>query len=133
MTQPYFYLIMPFGSDPQAKLKQRIVCKVGQKHQLHAHFPVYDKSVPAFSLVLTIGDLKRSAFVLADLSLQRPSCYYELGLAEAIGKKTYVIAEQGTDIHQTANRNSVHFYEDLHHLQAVAEAILRKESNTIRC
>lgn len=118
---------MPFGSDPQAKLKQRIICEVGQKHLFHAHFPVYDKSIPAFNLVLTIGDLERSAFVLADLSLQRPSCYYELGIAETIGKKTYVIAEEGTDIHQTTNRSSARFYQDLDHLQAVAEEVLKEE------
>jgi hypothetical protein len=47
---------------------------------------------------------------LADLSLERPSCYYELGLAEALGKPVYLIAAEGTDIHQTASRRLVSFY-----------------------
>src|SRR5215204_3006056 len=106
MSRPYFHLIMPFGSDSRAGLKQEIIRDVAEIYCLRPHFPAYDKNKSAFVLAPTLEDLKECAFVLADLSLERASCYYELGVAEALGKKTYVVAEEGTDIHQTASRNS---------------------------
>jgi hypothetical protein len=33
-----------------------------------------------------------AVFVLADLSLERPSCYFELGLAQAVRAHVFVIA-----------------------------------------
>lgn len=82
---------MPFGSDSRADLKQDIIRRTAEMYRLRLHFPAYDKSGAAFGVAPTLDDLRGSVFVLADLSLERASCYYELGLAEALGKKTYVL------------------------------------------
>ena len=57
------------------------------------------------------SNIKKASFVIADLAYERPSCYYELGLAQAMGKLTFFIALAGTKIHQTYG--DIHFYEGI--------------------
>ena len=91
MSRRYFNVIMPMGSDQFASTKQQLIGQVAQVHDLETHFPKYSLSEPAFDMHAIIEDLKESLFVIADLSLERPSCYYELGVAEAFGnaKRVY--------------------------------------------
>jgi hypothetical protein len=56
--------------------------------------------------------MQRAEFVLADLSLERPSCYFELGLAEA-ANAFFLVAAAGTPIHQVGNAGKVVFYSDM--------------------
>ncbi len=108
----YFQVIMPIGSNPAAKETQKILQNIGKKTAIKPQFPRYVTEDPVFNLQSTLQDLKGAAFVLADLSLERPSCYYELGLAEALGKPVYLIAIEKTDIHQTASRRLVQYYKN---------------------
>lgn len=73
-------------------------------------------------------EIEGATLVIADLSLQRPSCYYELGLAQALGRTTLLVAEEGTDVHQAFGRSDVLFYKspaDLtsHLVDAVRQAL----------
>ena len=123
----YFHVIMPLGSDPNASDKRRRVESMAQEYQLAAHFPGYPPDRVTSDLEETIEELKEANFVIADLSLERPSCYYELGFAEALRKRVYLIAQLGTDIHQTANRDKVSFFNNLAGFDAVIRAILSGE------
>ena len=40
--------------------------------------------------------IRRSAFVIADVSKSRPNVYYELGFADGIGKPIILTAKEGT-------------------------------------
>jgi nucleoside 2-deoxyribosyltransferase len=108
----YFHVIMPVGSNSNKDEYQKLICNVASEHGLRPHFPRYAMEDPIFNLQSTLQDLRRSEFVLVDLSLERPSCYYELGLTEALGKPVYLVAIEGTDIHQTASRRLVKFYKN---------------------
>jgi hypothetical protein len=66
-------------------------------------------------------ELAGAMFVLADLTLERPSCYYELGLAEALGLPVRLVAEFGTAIHQSAERDKVQYYRSLSDLETVVD------------
>ena len=46
-----------------------------------------------------IEEISRSEIVLADLSGERPNCYYEAGFAHAIGKKMIFTIRKDTLIH----------------------------------
>ena len=46
-----------------------------------------------------INNLKKAEIIVADLSFERPNCYYELGYARAIGKKIITIASKGSKVH----------------------------------
>ena len=122
-NHPYFWVIMPLKSDSLAEQKKQIIAAEAQKRGLAPHFPSYNKDAPAFDLNSMIVDLGEAEFVLVDLSLERPSCYYEVGVAEALGKEVYLLAKQGTDIHQTARRESVQFYGDLEHLKSLVASV----------
>lgn len=118
------YVIMPINSDPQAMQKQHLLSTLALRFQLQLYLPLYKKDDAAFNLTKTLAMMRGASFVFADLSLARPSCYYELGLAEALGKKIYPVAENGTDIHQTAVRSKVKYYADLNDFGNVAQNIL---------
>lgn len=120
----HFHVIMPVGSNPNKDQHQNVISNVANKYGIQPHFPRYATEDPVFNLQSTLQDLRRSEFIFADLSQERPSCYYELGLAEALGKPVYLVALKGTDIHQTASRRLVNFYKDTSELSAILERIL---------
>lgn len=124
--QPYFYVIMPLESDAQSKIKVEMIQAAAREQGYFAHFPSYRKDTHGFSLGATIKDFERASFVLADLSLERPSCYYELGIAETVGANVYRIAETGTDIHQTSYRNAVRFYSSIDQLKEIVRGIIEQ-------
>lgn len=116
---------MPVGFDDRANKKMDAIASIAEKYGCSAIFPEHENSYPAFSLNTTVQKFKKSAFVLVDLSFERPSCYYELGIVETLGIPAYIIAEVGTAIHQTANRAFVHYYSDLVELSVKVEYIIR--------
>lgn len=120
-----FYVIMPLSTGTEAELKREIIQEAAVARGFIAHFPEYDKD-HTFDLQLMIEQFERAAFIIADLSFERPSCYYELGIAEALGLEVYLFAVEGTNIHQTCNRGSVRFYRDLEHLRALVEEALEQ-------
>lgn len=46
-----------------------------------------------------LSEISRSEIVFADLSGERPNCYYEAGFAHAIGKEMIFTVRKGTPIH----------------------------------
>src|ERR1041385_316620 len=119
------YVIMPVGADEQFGDKKAIIQKVAQEENLVPYFPFDRAGNVSFDLNLTLSMLRESEFVLADLSMERPSCYFELGLAQAIGKDVYLIAEQGTDVHQAHGRSLTQFYDGLHNYEQVISSVLK--------
>lgn len=43
--------------------------------------------------------IKKAELIVADLSYERPNCYFELGYAIALGKEIIIISQEGTKIH----------------------------------
>jgi nucleoside 2-deoxyribosyltransferase len=46
-----------------------------------------------------VEEISKSRIVLADLSGERPNCYYEAGFAHALGKEMIFTIKKGTAIH----------------------------------
>ena len=126
----HIYIIMPVSSDPLFVEKKAIIQAEAQKMGLDLYFPLDKKYKEGFDLSSTLEDLHNSQFVIADLSWERPSCYFELGLAQAIDKATILIAEEGTPIHQVYRRNEIIFYRGLDaYRRIIAEAIKSSATN----
>jgi nucleoside 2-deoxyribosyltransferase len=112
MSQSVF-VIMPISGVENAPDKLRIVKEAARELNWSAHLPIYDPDAPVFNLNETISEMRASNLIIADLTGARPSCYYELGLAEALRVPILAIAERNTEIHQTSIRGEVRSYDNL--------------------
>jgi hypothetical protein len=71
-----------------------------------------DKEVPLEDMVTRIKkEIHGSSFVIADLTEERPSCYFEAGYAEAINRKVIYIASKDS-VRDPNIKTKVHF--DIH-------------------
>jgi hypothetical protein len=131
-SMTYFYVIMPVGADKRFAEKKTVIQKLAQEVGLTPYFPFDRTGNISFNIDSTLSILHNSEFVLADLSLERPSCYFELGLAQAVDKDVYLIAEAGTDIHQAHGRNLTRFYSDFEdYKRIVSEALKEAKANAL--
>ena len=119
------YVIMPVASDPSHADKREVIEMVARDCGFSTYFPL-DASQPFF-LRDTLARIESASVVIADLSLERPSCYYELGLAQALNKYVILLATLGTPIHQTADRQSVRFYDGLDSLRSILMTALKAQ------
>jgi nucleoside 2-deoxyribosyltransferase len=124
----YVHVIMPIGSDPFVPAKKMAIAKGVKQAGLEARFPDYLPDKPTFHLPDLIAEIRDADSIIADLSHERPSCYYELGIAEAIGKKVHLIAEAATPIHQSVARSLVHYYVNINDLARTVESALKESS-----
>lgn len=107
----YFYIITPVGSDPEFQAKRQILEAVGRDQGCEPFFP-FDHHTE-FSIDEACSDLQKARLVVADLSHERPSCYFELGLAQALRTTVVIIAAAGTRIHQVGDAGTICWYLDL--------------------
>jgi len=122
----YVRVVMPIGSDSRAPQKQIAISEGAKRAGFEVRFPVYLQLTPDRQLAWLISEFTRANAIIADVSRERPSCYYELGVAEAIGKRVHLIAETGTPIHQSAAGARVSYYSNLDDLTDVVESALKK-------
>ena len=71
-----------------------------------------DKEHPLEDLVGRIKkEIRGAQFIVADLTDERPSCYFEAGFAEALGKKVIYVASQQS-VAKPGTATKIHF--DIH-------------------
>lgn len=117
------YFISPVGSDSRYLEKRTALAELEADLEIRFLFPL-DLSA-SFDLCRVKADMTNAFAIIADLSLERPSCYFELGLAEAVGARVALIAMNGTQIHQTGCALKVRSYNDLvEYKSSIKSAIL---------
>jgi hypothetical protein len=122
----YFYVICPVGTDPDFATKRSALEALGSERAIEPFFPL-ERGV-GFSIDTVSLDMGLAEFVLADLSFERPSCYFELGLAKAGRVKVALIAAKGTAIHQVGDHARVGFYRDFEEYCSLVSTILDRLS-----
>jgi len=71
-----------------------------------------DKEHPLDDLVARIkSEIKKAKFIIADLTDERPSCYFEVGYAEALGRPVVYVASKESVVHP-GQKTKIHF--DIH-------------------
>lgn len=113
------YVIMPVGSDPLYGDRRTAIEHGAASAGYEAHFPLDKSPVGHFDLESTKRELASSAAVLADLTNERPSCYFEVGLAQALNPRVLIIAERGTILHQVGGWQEVAFYDSFEDLPSL--------------
>jgi nucleoside 2-deoxyribosyltransferase len=92
-----------------------------------AHVTANDHRAPPGFSALEDADI-----VLADLSFERPSCYFEVGFAQALGKRVALIATDGTAIHQVIGRDALIFYNTISDYENAVRLALERAGLPVR-
>lgn len=147
-TQHRVFVVMPIQGDKYGEMnEQRIydeftrrfvaVEKTLSKQQCVAIR--IDKEVPLDDLVKRIKlEIARAQFIVCDLTDERPSCYFEAGYAEALGrpiiyvasKQSVVTPGKATKIHFDVHMN-VNFFSNDKELQEKLAAAIEKNRNLL--
>jgi hypothetical protein len=122
-ASPLIYFIMPVGSDPNFEHKRAILDEVLRAFGITGHFPMETSWTATASAI--VSEMRTADAIVADLALERPSCYYEVGLAEGAGLEVSLIAPRGTDIHQSTRRSEVAFYDGYAEYEALVTALIQ--------
>jgi hypothetical protein len=92
------FVIMSFADKGHLKDAYNTFCRVCDANGFRAfkvdqHFDSRQRIIPNI-----MAAIRKSAFVIADVSEQRPNVYYELGYAQALGKDIVTTAYEGTSL-----------------------------------
>jgi nucleoside 2-deoxyribosyltransferase len=120
------FLIFPFSIDNQIPGKLEIISEIALKHKVK----IIDENfnVHRFNSENSLLLLDRADFVIADLSYERPSCYYEVGYAQAKNKLVFLIANFGTIIFQVRDKSKIQYYSNLYDYRIIIDEIITKIS-----
>ncbi len=66
---------------------------------------------------IVLGLIRDACVLIADLSLERPNVYYELGVAHGLGKGVILIAKEGQKLHFDIKDYNVIFYRNITELE----------------
>jgi hypothetical protein len=115
------FVVMPIQGDQYGTQSQQQI-----KREYDERFQVIEEALQPFGCVAIridkqqhLGDLvtrieaeiRRARFVIADLTDERPSCYYEVGYAEALGRPIIHVASRES-VMAPGTATTIHF--DIH-------------------
>ena len=119
-TPRAFYITPIQGDKTGSQEEQRIYKEYSERFEIidrvaqKCGFAVIriDKTYPISNLAEEIrSEIRDANFLIADLTDERPSCYYEAGYAEALGKPIIYIASKNSVI-KPGTETKIHF--DIH-------------------
>ena len=119
------FVIAPRKKDAKWPQKRNLLGDTADKLGWILTIPKYSNATSTDCEQQHQDAIRSADLVLADLSFERPSSYYELGFAEALGKSIAIIAQKGTEIHQTSNRDRTIEYETLEDYRRAIIQILK--------
>jgi len=73
-----------------------------------------------------LNHIKLAEFIIADLTFERPNCYYEIGYAHALDKKVILTARRGSKIHFDISNFPVIWYNSMSELERKLKEMFEK-------
>jgi len=128
ITPTDVFVIMSFAEKGHLRDAYNTFCRVCEANGFKAfkvdqHFDSKQRIVPNI-----MGAIRKSAFIIADVSEPRPNVYYELGYAQALGKEIVTTAYEGTALPFDIFDVPTHFWD----CQDTLERKLQVEIGRIR-
>ncbi len=77
-----------------------------------------------------LSAINRSRFLVADLTDEKPNCYYEVGYAHALGKPVIILAKESTHRHFDISTYKWNFWKDYKDLKPKFEIELQSVLET---
>jgi hypothetical protein len=124
----FVFIVAPHSFDPRFDEKIRVLSELAGQVGAEIGWASPTSVKDATGGLIGLGDLRRADAVIGDLSLERPSCYFEVGLASGMNKPVFLIAERGTPLHQVIGRDAVEFYSDMREYKEVAKEAFSRAS-----
>lgn len=122
------FIITPYDSDPLFVRKRNIVEAIAAKFGMFPHYGPYGQPNTDSTARSVVDLIRQAEFFVADLSYARPSCYFEVGFAQALGKDGHLTAIEGTPIHQVLDREQVTFFKDLQEYETLINQVFSQHS-----
>lgn len=122
------FLITPYSSDPDFEQKKEIVARLAAEHNLVLLMPGTEELGTQKGIEQTLKMMQEADFAIADLSYERPSCYYEVGYLQGLGKPVYIIAKSSTLIHLINGK--LHGYNNIIDYKCIISEILNAFKST---
>jgi len=120
------FYIAPHYFDSEFNLKFQIVKKVAKEFNFEILKGVQNIK-NEFNRPATMELYSSADYFVADLSFERPSCYYEIGYAQGMNKKVFLIAQNDTVIHQV--EGNITFYSDINEYKKIIFETFKKLAN----
>lgn len=116
------FVIMPIDSskpDLQDVLKSiKTICAKFDISAVRADEIEHQKQITD----VVLQQIRDCEFLIADLSLERPNVYYEIGYAHAIGKHPILFRKKGTKLHFDLSIHNAREYENMTELEKRLES-----------
>lgn len=98
IQEDYMFILMALSGDPLLDDTNAAIKRVAERFKLRAE-RVDDIAHIDQITDKVLGSIRIAEYVIADLTLERPNVYYELGYAHAYGKNVILTARHGTNLH----------------------------------
>jgi|LakMenE18May11ns_1017448.scaffolds.fasta_scaffold9829615_1 hypothetical protein len=116
------FSIMPHYADSDFNAKKMLLSSISRKY--NSEIMIGTNSGLEDDVNISLEMLRNADAVLADLTLERPSCYFEVGFAQSMKKPVFLIAQTGTEIHQVASRSLLKTYSNLTEYSSLVEKVV---------
>jgi hypothetical protein len=110
ITSRHVFIAMSFASDPHFDDAYESIVSVCEEFHYRARRITSAEALERIVPEIFSG-IKKSAFVIVDISEERPNVYYELGFAQGAGKRVIVTAVKGTALPFDISDIAVIFWE----------------------
>lgn len=148
VNAPRVFVVMPiqgeqFGTQDEQRVWREFDARFESIEKTIGKFDAVairiDKEYTLDELVKRIKEeIHKSTFVIADLTEERPSCYFEAGYAEALGRPILYVASKEsvvnpktkTHIHFDIHRN-VNFFTNNKELKEKLKSVIRKNKDKL--
>jgi hypothetical protein len=128
------FIITPIRSDINFEKKKVMLLHESKKNNVNLHFADMYMKYGLIDIKKLDRLYKKVNFFIADLSLERPSCYYEIAIVKMLKKPIFITAKEGTIIHQYLDEH-VKFYknfDDYKNIMNTAFSAVNKKKNYIK-
>jgi hypothetical protein len=121
----YIFLVMAMIADPHLEDTHHTVLRVSEGLGFRAE-RVDDIDYSGEITEKVLSSIRLSSLIIADLTLERPNVYLEVGYALAFDKPMLLIARDGTRLHFDVQGRRVEFYKNQTELEAVLKRFVPK-------
>lgn len=118
--EKYSFFICPFDDKEINHNYEYVIKPMVEKHQYKIQRA---DEISHTNLVTTeiLNAISRSDFIVADLTHEKPNCYYEIGFAHSLGRPVIILAKEGTNRHFDISGYRWNYWKDYKDLKTKLE------------